>query len=297
MSLQDKVVYSSYLANGIFNALLCLTAIHFNSITIHAIRRTASLPKPLKTLLLGLAVSDLCTGLFAHPFYVARMVKFVNERTTVRDKSAPVNVAFSRITNFLFFASFLSVLVLTVDRFLAIHFHLRYQQVVTYKRSFVVVISLFMVSASLSSVSFWFKHAFTIQTVFEIVCLTITLLLYCRIYSIVRRHRSQMHAQQVRHEAAENREEKVNAERGFKLARSTFYVYLIFVICYSPQMCINVISINSGGRKQTADDIFPYFWTLALLNSSLNPLIYCWRIRHIRCTVKDILRKMFHCRN
>lgn len=133
------------------------------------------------------------------------------------------------------------------------------------------------------------------QTVFEIVCLTINLLLYCRIYSVVRRHGSQMHAHQVRQETAQNGEKKLNAKRGFKLARNTFYVYLISSICYSPQMFINAISINSDGRNQTADDICPCFWTLAPLNSSLNSLIYCWRIRQIRCIVKDILRKMFHC--
>lgn len=72
-----------------------------------------------------------------------------------------VNVAFSCITNSLFCASYLSALALTVDRFLAIHFNLRYQQVVTCKRSFAAVISLFMISASLSCVGFWVTHAFT----------------------------------------------------------------------------------------------------------------------------------------
>lgn len=109
----------------------------------------------------------------------------------------------------------LSVLALTVDRLLAIHFHLRYQDV-TYKRSFAAVISLFMISASLSCVGFWVTHASTILTVFEIiVCLTITLILSCRIYSVVRRHRSQINAQQVRQETAEYGEENLNAERGF----------------------------------------------------------------------------------
>ena len=44
-----------------------------NSITTHAIRKTSSLPKPLKTLLLSLAVSDLSVGLLVHPLYIARL--------------------------------------------------------------------------------------------------------------------------------------------------------------------------------------------------------------------------------
>jgi len=51
--------YSSYVANSVFSTFVCYTAIMLNSVTIHAIRKTSSLPKPLKTLLLSLAVSDL----------------------------------------------------------------------------------------------------------------------------------------------------------------------------------------------------------------------------------------------
>ena len=45
-----------------------------NIVTIHAIRKTPSLSKNLKTLLLSLAVSDLGVGLVAQPLYVARLI-------------------------------------------------------------------------------------------------------------------------------------------------------------------------------------------------------------------------------
>ena len=52
-------LYSSYVMNWILNAFLSYTAFVLNIVTIHAIRKTSSLPRPLKTLLLSLAVSDL----------------------------------------------------------------------------------------------------------------------------------------------------------------------------------------------------------------------------------------------
>ena len=52
-------LYSSLIVNCVFNAFSAYTAIMSNILTIHAIRKTSSLPKPLKTLLLSLAVSDL----------------------------------------------------------------------------------------------------------------------------------------------------------------------------------------------------------------------------------------------
>ena len=45
-----------------------------NIVTIQAIRKTPSLSKNLKTLLLSLAVSDLGVGLLAQPLYVVHLV-------------------------------------------------------------------------------------------------------------------------------------------------------------------------------------------------------------------------------
>ena len=45
-----------------------------NIITIHAIRKTSSLPKTLKTLLLSLAFSDVGASLVGQLFYISLVV-------------------------------------------------------------------------------------------------------------------------------------------------------------------------------------------------------------------------------
>ena len=50
-------------ANCVLNGFLSYTAIVLNIITIHALRKTSSLPTTLKTLLLSLSISDLGVGL------------------------------------------------------------------------------------------------------------------------------------------------------------------------------------------------------------------------------------------
>ena len=67
--------------NYVFNAFLCLTTIVLNIITIQALRKTSSLPKTLKTLLLSLAVSDLGVGLLVQPLYVAILVMNIEENS------------------------------------------------------------------------------------------------------------------------------------------------------------------------------------------------------------------------
>lgn len=58
-----------YITNCVFNAFIAYASIMLNDVTIQAIRKTSSLPKPLKTLLPSLAVSDLgvvSCGTFIH---------------------------------------------------------------------------------------------------------------------------------------------------------------------------------------------------------------------------------------
>ena len=81
-SAQYKDLYSWYIVNCVLNGFLTITAIILNSITIHAIQKT-SLPKPLKTLLLSLAVSDLGVGLVVQPFYFGLLVKWLKRDNSI----------------------------------------------------------------------------------------------------------------------------------------------------------------------------------------------------------------------
>ena len=76
-----KGVHLTLNVNCVFNAFLCLTTIVLNIITIQALRKTSSLPKTLKTLLLSLAVSDLGVGLLVQPLYVAILVMEIDQNT------------------------------------------------------------------------------------------------------------------------------------------------------------------------------------------------------------------------
>ena len=69
-------VHLTLVVNFVFNAFLCLTTIVLNIITIQALRKTSSLPKTLKTLLLSLAVSDL-----VQPLYAAILVMNIDENS------------------------------------------------------------------------------------------------------------------------------------------------------------------------------------------------------------------------
>ena len=295
MMAEAEGLYSSYIANCVFNALLCYTAILLNGATIYAIRKTSSLPKPFKTLLLSLAVSDLGVGLLVQPLYIAILVMKMGH---MDENYPPYNTAYTTfLTTMIVFAwaSFFSVTALSADRFLAIHLHLRYRELVTHKRAIAVVMSIWIFSAA-ASFLFWIpehaKHVLICFTVIEIVCIVIVKLLYYKIYLIVRHHTNQIQSLQVRQEA-QNGDEMAHLIRMRNSAVSTFYVCLVFLACYLPGICGKVVAIISGVPTAKTTPLSFYSWTLVFLNSSLNPLIYCWKMRHIRHAVVSIPRNIF----
>ena len=272
-------LYSSFIVNCVFNAFSAYAAIMLNILTIHAIKRPSLLPKPLKTLLLGLAASDLGVGLLAQPLYIALMVNPANSTT----------IAFNIIAPLFINASFFLVVAISVDRFLAIHLHLRYQELVTHKRAVVMMISIWVLSVFLSLV-----HLFNSTELYNVFiasisgfCYIVTGIVYCRIYFSVRHHANQIQVLQM--QVAQNSQIE-SAARKRKSAISMFYVYLVFLVCYLPQYCVGVAHFISPPR--TALRVTGLFSkSLMFLNSSLNPVIYCWKMRHIRHAMIDTLKK------
>ena len=263
-----------------FNAFLSFTTIVLNIITMQALRKTSSLPNTLKTLLLSLAVSDLGVGLLVQPLYVAILVMEKNSTAY-----PTVKLARSIQSKTLVFASHFGVFALAMDRFLAIQLHLRYQELVTHKRVVAVVISFWVFSASIS-----FPSHPIMRAVIFFVCVITTGLLYCKIYASVRRHTNQIRALQVQ-QATQN-EDMANAARLKKSSLATFYVYFVYLVCYLPFSCL-VFARTVNGKTPLLSRLRYFTLTLLYLNSSLNPLIYCWKMRHIRQTVMDILRNIF----
>ena len=283
-----KGVHLTLVVNCVFNAFLCLTTIVLNIITIQALRKTSSLPKTLKTLLLSLAVSDLGVGLLVQPLYVAILVMEIDQNTNGTAYYS-VYKAYLIQKKVSVLASHLGVFTLTSNRFLAIQLHLRYQKLVTHKRVVAVVISVWVLSASISILRKLYDCDI-MRAVILVVCVVTTGLLYCKIYAAVRHHTNQIHALQVQ-QATQN-EDMANAARLKKSSLATFYVYFVYLVCYLPLSCY-LFAKTVNGETPLLSHLLYFTRTLVFLNSSLNPLIYCWKMRHIRQTVMNILRNIF----
>jgi len=107
-----------------------------------------------------------------------------------------------------------------------------------------------------------------------------------------KRHRNQIKDLQVQQEAQNG--DMVNFSSLRNSAVGVFYIYRVFLACCSPSWI--VLAARPILPPSIALTKFAILsWTLFFLNSSLNPVIYCWKMRHIRHALMNTLRHIVPC--
>ena len=279
----------SVIATCVFNSFLSYTTIILNIVTIHAIRKTALLPKPLRTLLLSLAASDVGVGLLALPLRISILVSRLK-----RSRIDPISFkGLMAVMNFFCASSLFNVVTISVDRFLAVHLHLRYQELVTHKRVIAVVISIWLLSAIISSSVFW--HTYIISRVIWLVIMTVCLILvvtvYWRIYIVLKRHKNQIQSFQIQEvQQGVQNDDLSSFSKVRKSAHGTFYVFIVFLIFFLPSYILSFLLLSRSLNPISLYKAQLYTTTLFFLNSSLNPVMYCWKMGSIRRTLMHTMR-------
>jgi len=267
--------------NCVLNAPLMLISILGNALVLAAIIRTPSIRStPQMIMLCSLAVSDFLVGLIAQPFYVAQQL------TDDRDL---VYHVWRQLGSSLCVVTLLTITAITVDRFLALHYHMRYSTLVTQSRVKYVLIVIWLISFLVSVFDVWNEsiYQFTVGSIISI-SLVISTFSYIRIYRIVRRHQLHIDAQQQAVQSF-NAGNNLNIARLKRSAMNTFVFYITLIICYFPMYVLLTLHGLSFLLWQRESE---FATTLVLSNSCINPFLYCWRLCELRTAVVKTARKM-----
>ena len=217
---------------------------------------------------------------FSDPLYITVLI--------MRYQSLPVNctlvVIYNLSSSFLVVISMFTVTAISIDRYLAIYFHLRYPQFVTLKKVIYLQITLWAASALLTLTRLSsFRIYLAVSMAIVILCLFLTCLAYTKIFLVLRRHQAQ-----IQNQVSSETTPKMKQLR--KSVINTFYVVFLFLVCFMPYCCLAIIIvINPNTRSKSVMLLNLYSTSIILFNSSLNPLIYWWRRREFRDTVKQSL--------
>ena len=276
---------------SVLNLTFSIVATLGNLLIILALRKASSISTTLKNLFLSLAVSDLAVALIPQLMLGVNLAVMLHMEASVKDKidafCPEILIIYRFFVLFLASASFLTVTAIAIDRFLAISLHLRYQQLVTPNRVITALVLLWLVSASAASVFILIpENNLMVVAVIEFYGLFVTTAVYVHIYRVVKYHQNQILAQcQLYNDQA------VMVLREKKSAVNAMFVYIVFIACYVPNSCCTILLLTDASRLsfKLANHVSVF---LILLNSSLNPLIYCWRYRELRQNVKNTVKKL-----
>ena len=268
-----------------------ITAFLGNFLILIALHKETLLHSPSKLLYRNLAIADLCVGIITEPLAVTYWTSVVNERWDI------CYYAFWAVSysGFILCAvSLLTVTAISVDRLLALLLGLRYRQVVTYRRTCITVTGFWILSIVGASTLFlnrritsWYQYICTP------LCLVTTIFAYTKIFCTLRHN--QIHVQNHVAQGQPSQAIPLNIARYRKAVYSALWVQGTLGICYLPYT-IAVFLTPQRGMPLSIYLARNFTLSMVFFNSSLNPLLYCWKIREVRQAVKETLRQLF-CRS
>ena len=269
------------------NIFLSITAAVGNAVILIALKNVFSIHPPTKLFFRCLAVTDLCVGLFVQPLYVIRIIFLITKiNATVWYYVYKVNAAPSFI---LCGVSVSTSTAISVDRLLTLLLGLRYRHVVTLRCVRVVITCFWLIAASIGCIWLWREDIANKAASVALILSPITsTFCYTRIHLKLRHQQAQVQNNAL-YGQQNGQEIPLNIARYKRTVSSIMWVQLALVACYVPWGIVAVVYANGIEH----DVAWRATETLVYLNSSLNPILYCWKIREVKQAVKGTIRQLY----
>ena len=276
-----------------FNVLLAICSSLGNILILIALHKETTLHAPSKLFLRSLAITDLLVGVISEPLTITYWMSAVRKQ-----QDDCYNALFtSFIASYLLCGmSLLTLTAISVDRLLALTLGLRYRQVVTVKKACACVIMFWIVSITCSAmyaqnvrITIWYSHIVIPVSFFTSVSS------YTKIFWELHRQERQVRGNIIQREQSSNSSSApLNISQYRKGVSSVIWLQVAVAVCYLPHGIITALWTYSG-QSSAIIVLRQLTITLVYFNSTLNPLLYCWKISEVRQLVKELLRRSFCC--
>ena len=281
---------SHWIYLSVVNFFFSLTAFVGNTLILVALNKATSLHPPSKLLYRCLATTDLLVGLIAQPSAGLHYASLVIERrlTDLCFYTAFVTTfSFTILTT----VSLLTMTVISVDRLLALLLGVRYRHNVTLRRVRALIIFFWITSIAFTSMSFW-KYMIPKSYNYTLIslCILISAVCFSKIFRTLRHQQAQVQGH-IEHERTREEGISPSVARYRKTVYTAMWVEVILVTCYLPY-CLTIAIILNLGSSLFRDAIWACSATLVRVNSSLNPIIYCWKNTGVRKEVKNVIGQL-----
>ena len=266
------------------NVPLSIIAVLGNVLIIVALQKPLSSLHPASKLLFGcLACTDLCVGLIVQPLLAIFLMSPHLSKVCYDTQIAlsTLGVVFNGV-------SLMTLSAISVDRLLVLLLGLRYREVVTLSRVRVLVATFWLVNIAMALIMFFYvRIATSLVSVVLALCTVTSTFCYTKIYIALRHHQSAVQDQRQQNGGGN----ALNIARYRKTVSSALWLQLTLLACYLPHgILLSVLAIFGSVTPAIA---LNWAATISLLyfNSSLNPFLYCWKMREVRQAAKNTVRQ------
>lgn len=285
-----------YETKGFYYTSKAVTALNFfsspvsaigNGLVLLAILRTPSLHTPANILIGAMCVVDFLTGVIVQQMSTAFMLSH----------HLRLSCAFATLMIFVGLAcvctSVSLMAAISVDRYLALFYALRYNVLVTNNRACLLIFAVCAFWSTIIGITIINLNCFYISIAvgslaWLIMCIAIVYS-YIKIIFLRRHHSRQIQAQ---HAAVSMPTETASHS---KLAVTMGYVIGVALVCYLPTLVTFILYMNVVELSPQLFNGFLFTMEIQFMNSSFNPVIYCWRRQEIRQPILSMLRGAFPC--
>ncbi|XP_068697044.1 adenosine receptor A2a-like [Montipora capricornis] len=259
----------------IINVIACPFTIGLNVLVIMAIKRRPRLQNNSNIMLACLAVTDVLTGLTTQPSYVLWQTLFL----LGNDTAAVFSTISGLSINVLTYSSALHLMMVVGEKLIAIKYPFWYPYIVTTRNIKMGVVFCWAYGSSFGipirlmddgrSTLYYISASHILFACIFFVCCS-----YIILFFKTRRHQKMIKAQQLPQEQVET------FLKENKALKTTVLVVGALGLCLFPAFVYLVLL--AGRFVPRIDSITIISRTLLMINSILNPLIYCWRQEEIR---------------
>ena len=274
------------LSTSVIITILLPVVLVGNALILAAIWKNPSLRTPTYRILAGLAFTDLCTGFVNKPFYIALRITCL-QNAKGSNHSWILFLGTTICGTYFTYLTLVLIVLMSIERWL----HMNRRSLLSGRRtSFVIaVVSLLLIppAAIRSDVRYEFASRIILSIVF-FSSLLLTSVAYIKVFRIIRHHQQQVQS----NESSQNLgQPAIDLAKYKKSVFTILYILGVFYVCYLPTLFV-VVGLLFKINMMVIEVAFNISILFVFLASSINPMIYIWRMNVIRTGVKFCVRKI-----
>ncbi|XP_044169359.1 olfactory receptor 4D1-like [Acropora millepora] len=247
------------------NIFLAITATLGNTLILIALYKVSSIRPPTKFLLRCLAMSDFCVGVIAQPLFATFLMEIGRGRWHI------LFLTNTTLTYTLCGFSLTTATAISVDRLLALSLGLRYRHTVTLRRVRCLVVCLLLAAMVIGFIYSLYSKDFANSAGFVVIVtsLFLSVLSHVKIFLKLRQHQAGVRQTSIQKDCLDH-----------SLGTISIGVLLF--------PTIHFFDTGNGNLLHNRFN----FSTVVYLNSTLNPILFCWKIREVRQAVKTTVKEI-----